>query len=216
MVTFATTQGLAVGSTHVMNTNTSPHGTPKGVSSAPLPESDVVDEQAPDCARLAAWKQTLEGLQHHMPKHDAITRWYEMPCALLELTLEGYVPKAIAFDQIMRSTRGCPVGVEIKHEALDRWIFLSPSLGVDEAPWRVNTFGCDGFHGHSHRASVEEALAEAVSDGFRILDVGALDRVETTEAFRRGNEITEITHQVLSGEISRETYEQKRSAICAA
>ncbi len=94
-------------------------------------------------------------------------------------------PNQIAFVQIMVRHDGNPSGIEFRHHSdAERWSFVLPDAST--AGYRAQFFDTHGFSGHTHFETVEQAVDEMVQRGFRIEDVGALDRVSQNPPWAQG------------------------------
>ena len=99
----------------------------------------------------------------------------------------------IAFVQIMQRYDGNPSGIEYRfHSDNERWAFVLPD--ATQEGFRVQFFDTRGFSGHSHFDDLEAAVDEMVTRGYRIEDVGALDRLSQTPSWAEGMAWLERLH----------------------
>jgi hypothetical protein len=92
-------------------------------------------------------------------------------------------------------------GAILVHERGARWVFLLPDMTV-EGRWRMQRFDERGFSGHGIFDTQQELVEAAVGEGFNTLDPDALDRLQNTPAFQRGNYLTDLVRRVNSKEIT--------------
>lgn len=94
-------------------------------------------------------------------------------------------PAQICFVQIMQRHNGNPNGVEYQHHTdPDRWAFVLED--ASQTGFRVQYFDLNGFSGHTHFEDLPTAVDEMITRGYRIEDVGALDRVSVTTRWAEG------------------------------
>lgn len=94
-------------------------------------------------------------------------------------------------------------GAIVKHEnpTREQWQMVHPDAG-HTGSWRLTTFDLKGFSGHMCFAGKDEAMHEAARNGFYIRDDGALDRLQHTPAFIRGNYVLELLEQINGGKMA--------------
>lgn len=86
-------------------------------------------------------------------------------------------------------------------ESGSRWVFLLPDM-TEPGKWRMQRFDERGFSGHSIFNTQEELVSAAAAEGFFRHDPGALDRLQGTALFQRGNFLTDLVQRVNAREIS--------------
>ena len=95
-------------------------------------------------------------------------------------------------------------GVVLRHRKSERWAFLLPDA-TESGRWRAQYFDTDGFFGHSTRDTEMEIIEEAVGQGFVVRDQSALERLQDTKRFQRGNFVSNLLFQMSTGKITQET-----------
>lgn len=83
----------------------------------------------------------------------------------------------------------------------DAWCMVIPDLD-GEGQWRLQYFDRRGFSGHSVYPDQDKARYEAVMEGFYLRDDEALDRLQETHEFKRGNFATDLIGKINTGEIA--------------
>jgi hypothetical protein len=112
-------------------------------------------------------------------------------------------PIQIAYQKLMSFSNGNPVGIECTSRNRDSWAFILPEVSQSsEYQFRIQSFDQDGFLGHFCYASLEAAINALLSDGYRIIDAGALDRLASTQRWSQGVKRQEIRTIFNSGLIS--------------
>ncbi len=99
-------------------------------------------------------------------------------------------------------------GVVLRHRQSERWAFLLPDA-TESGRWRAQYFDSDGFSGHCTRDTEMEVIKEAVGQGFVIRDQCALDRIQNSKRFQRGNFVSNLLFQLSTGKITRESGESR-------
>ena len=114
---------------------------------------------------------------------------------------EGARCMQVAYQRIMAQYGGKPIGVECRMKHRDSWAFILPEASGGK-PWRIQQFDRDGFIGHLCFDSIPEAIEEMLRMGYKIVDVGALDRVAATDRWARGVRRSGIMQRHQEGLIS--------------
>ena len=109
-------------------------------------------------------------------------------------------PVQIAYQRVMSTFGGLPIGVELKHRSLEAWAFVLPDAAGAKA-WRVQYFDLDGFQTHTAMDGFADAIEEIIVNGYRIPDVGALDRASDTPRWARGMHRLTLIQKHHDGEI---------------
>ena len=125
--------------------------------------------------------------------------------------------RQIAYQCLMAKYDGSPLGVECRNTSRDSWgVVLANVYG--DLPWRIQYFDLDGFSSHHTFATLEEAVEDMLSDGYRIEDVGALDRVSASPRWALGVRRMAIMQRHQEGQIDWQTCiaEMKKLAPQAA
>lgn len=78
------------------------------------------------------------------------------------------------FEEIMSATGGQLDGIQLKKESQDQYVVFTPDA-YTKGRFRYSEFDSNGFFGHCSRDSYEEALKEAISDGYKIEVHGVLE-----------------------------------------
>jgi hypothetical protein len=140
----------------------------------------------------ATWKRILENADELEEKHDGFARH------LREIAR----PIQIAYSKLMRFANGNPIGIECKSGDSNRWGFILPEVSSNEYSFRVQYFDEQGFSGHMCYQSLEKATNALISDGYRVVDSGALDRLASTETWSQGLKRNEVRTRFNRGLIS--------------
>lgn len=119
-------------------------------------------------------------------------------------------PAQIAFQRLMVSYGGEPVGIECRKGDHTQWAFAIPEMSDSGQPWRVQYFDADGFIGHGAYASLTLAIESMIQDGYRTADPGALDRIGATDRWALGVKRATIRQRFQEGQI---TFNQMIDAI---
>lgn len=93
-------------------------------------------------------------------------------------------------------------GVILRHKTDKRWAFMLPDM-TEEGRWRVQYFDEKGFSGHWVRDTQREIVEETTGGGFELRDDEALNRIQNTENFKRGNYVSELIRELNMGKITR-------------
>ncbi|QMI49936.1 hypothetical protein [Burkholderia sp. MBR-1] len=94
-------------------------------------------------------------------------------------------PAQVAFNDLMSSFDGLPIGIECRHISRNAWAFVSLDM-IETGQWRCTYFDETSFSGHMCYATMESAVEEMIQSGYRIIDTGALDRRASTVEWQRG------------------------------
>ncbi|MBG6083035.1 hypothetical protein [Rubrivivax gelatinosus] len=92
-------------------------------------------------------------------------------------------------------------GAILSNNSGTRWVFLLPDM-TTPGKWRLQRFDANGFSGHMIFNSQEELVAEAAREDFITHDPTALDRLQCSPSFQRGNFLTDLVGQVNAGDLS--------------
>ena len=123
-------------------------------------------------------------------------------------------PCQIAYQQLMSSTNGHPEGVECKRTSTDSWAFILPDVNGDKN-WRIQYFDADGFSGHSCFNAINEAAEALIKEGFRSLDIGALDLCSSSLRWAIGVKRSEIRLLFNMDKLSWREMLEKMQAVTA-
>ncbi len=105
-------------------------------------------------------------------------------------------------NDIVNSIGDISDGVILRHKSSARWAFMLPDM-TEPGRWRVQYFDECGFTGHGVRDTQRDIVEDTVREGFTVPDHGALDRLQSTQRFQRGNFIAGLIFQVNLGGMSR-------------
>lgn len=94
-------------------------------------------------------------------------------------------PAQIAFQKLMSSYDGNPVGVECKSETRSAWAFVMPNIAGD-TDWKIQYFDEDGFSGHSCYATIAQAVEEMIVEGYVEINAGILEKIALTDRWALG------------------------------
>lgn len=92
-------------------------------------------------------------------------------------------------------------GVILANRSGARWVFLLPDM-TTYGMWRMQRFDERGFSGHGIYNSHDDLVEAAVTEGFTHPDPGALDRLQGTSLFQRGNYLSDLVRQINASELS--------------
>jgi len=81
----------------------------------------------------------------------------------------------------------------------DAWAIVLPDV---DGGWRIQRFDRDGFVGHMTYDRLDLAVAGAIGEGFVERDDGALDALEHTQEFKRGNFLASVVQQLNARQIT--------------
>lgn len=110
-------------------------------------------------------------------------------------------PVQKVYRQLMEAYGGEPVGIECRDKSSQRWAFVAPETG-EPGQFRVQYFDEDGFTGHYAHSKLEEAVEAMLREGYRRIDVGALDRVAATPRWARGVKVASLRQRCQEGLMS--------------
>jgi len=105
-------------------------------------------------------------------------------------------------NDIVNSIGDISDGVILRHKSSARWAFMLPDM-TEPGRWRVQYFDESGFTGHRVRDTKQDIVEDTVREGFTVPDHEALDRLQSTQRFQRGNFIAGLIFQVNLGGISK-------------
>jgi hypothetical protein len=140
----------------------------------------------------STWKRIIENNDKLSDKNDGFAKH------LREIAR----PIQIAYQRLMAFSNGNPIGVECKSPDSNRWGFILPEVSSNEYTFRVQNFDEHGFSGHMCYESLDKAINALISDGYRVIDSGALDRTSTTKEWSMGVKRSEIRTRYNRGLIS--------------
>jgi len=105
-------------------------------------------------------------------------------------------------EQIIASNGGTAVGVELAFRCPDKTHYCAILEEPDSSGrGRIVYFDAQALHRHQGHASPAEALEQALAHGYRERADGTMDRLATSEAWRRGLAYSELVARYASGEI---------------
>lgn len=96
-----------------------------------------------------------------------------------------------------------PLGLELAFSSRNRWAFISPNPHADGG-FRTTYFDESGFSSHRCHPGTDDALYALVDSGYRIPDLGALDRVASTPQWAKGTAWTARLQAYNRGSLSVE------------
>lgn len=94
-------------------------------------------------------------------------------------------------------------GVILANQGRTRWAFLLPDMTA-AGKWRLQRFDDRGFSGHAIFNTHDDLVDAAISEGYTSADPGALDALQDTPRFQRGNFLTDLIGQVNAGRLTHE------------
>ncbi|AJW47577.1 hypothetical protein DEE91_23770 [Ralstonia pickettii] len=124
----------------------------------------------------------------------------ELDPKFAQVLRESARPAQIAYQKIMGRHEGNPVGVECRAVKREAWAFVLADVSCP-GRFRIQYFDLDGFSGHYVHKTLEEAVEDMVTSGYRQIDTGALDRVAATERWALGVKRSAIMQRHQSGMI---------------
>lgn len=106
------------------------------------------------------------------------------------------------FQQIVASNAGSAVGVELARQAPSGTYYCAILEEPDgSGRGRIVYFDAEALHPHHTCASTSEALAQALAEGYVERADGTMDRLATSEAWRRGFAYGALVRRYARGEI---------------
>ena len=99
-------------------------------------------------------------------------------------------------------------GVILKMDGRDSWAIVMPDV-EGGGKWRMQMFDRRGFVGHRTRNSRDAALDEALQDKYTTRDDGALDEIQDSPEFVRGNFIAGEMMQLNAGKITSAEFDKR-------
>ena len=110
---------------------------------------------------------------------------------------EVAMPRARAYDRIMRESNGDPSGIEFKSEGTGRarYAVVLPDAS-QQGKWRISYFDERGFSSHHVEETRDAAVKSMVSDGFTIESRGTLDELAATREWKLGTDYADIIDQL--------------------
>lgn len=118
----------------------------------------------------------------------------------------------IPFSQIMAEHEGNPSGIEYRQADGERWAFVLPDAS-EPGRFRVQYFDARGFSGHFTHNELVAAVEDMVRSGYRIKDLGALDRLSETNLWAAGIESSDLITKLNMGRIDFNEYATQQQAI---
>jgi hypothetical protein len=118
----------------------------------------------------------------------------------------------VPFSAIMAKYEGNPSGVEYRQEDGQRWAFVLPDAS-EPGRFRVQYFDEKGFSGHYAHNDLVSAVEDMVRSGYRVEDIGALDRLSTTNLWAAGIETSDLITRLNMGKIDFKEYATQQQAI---
>ena len=120
---------------------------------------------------------------------------------------EVAMPRARAYDRIMRESNGDPSGIEFKSEGTgrERYAVVLPDAS-QAGKWRVSYFDERGFSSHHVEPTRDAAVKSMVSDGFTIESKGTLDELAATREWKLGTDYAEIIDRLNRGLITHDEF----------
>lgn len=103
----------------------------------------------------------------------------------------------------------------LRHRDGARWVFILPDVDGG-GRWRVQRFDARGFSGHEVHADREQCLRLSIGEGFTTRDDGALDTLQATHAFQRGNFACDLIRRINCREIDHATADRLLAEFDAA
>lgn len=88
----------------------------------------------------------------------------------------------------------------LRHRDGVRWVFILPDVDGG-GRWRIQRFDARGFSGHEVHADCAQCVRLSIGEGFTTRDDGALDALQGTAAFQRGNYISDLIRRINCREI---------------
>jgi hypothetical protein len=122
-------------------------------------------------------------------------------------------PTQIAFQRLMASHQGEPIGVECRARTRDAWAFVMHEVSSPEYAYRLQYFDLHGFCGHSCYHSLTEAVESMLGEGYQTIDAGALDRCASTDQWKLSTKRLEFRLQFDRGLISYAEMVERMSAV---
>lgn len=150
------------------------------------------------------------------PKHHS---FYQSYLEMMEEARELNCSEARAFAREMRSEKfenawqavrkhcqgdvGQLCGVELYNDTIQQWaaILVDPT---EPSMYRAQYYAANGFHGHACHRTAVTVLDELIREGFRTMDMGALERLSGTPEWAFGSDVAGIMQKVNCGQISFE------------
>ncbi|WP_241023823.1 hypothetical protein [Burkholderia sp. Ac-20365] len=124
-------------------------------------------------------------------------------------------PVQIAYQRLMSTYAGSPVGIECRLGDRRQWCFIVEEMSSAEDKWRIQFFDEDGFVGHGCEKTLEKAVERIVQEGYRTIDPGALDRIASTPRWARGVKVATIRQKHQEGLIDFQQMCTEMKALAA-
>lgn len=106
------------------------------------------------------------------------------------------------FQQIVASNAGSAVGVELARQAPSGTYYCAILEEPDgSGRGRIVYFDAEALHPHRTYASTDAALAEVLAEGYVERADGTMDRLATSEAWRRGFAYSALVGRYARGEL---------------
>ena len=88
----------------------------------------------------------------------------------------------------------------LRHRDGERWVFILPDVDCG-GRWRIQRFDARGFSGHEVHPDCAQCVRLSVREGFTTRDDGALDALQGTASFQRGNYVSDLIRRINCREI---------------
>jgi hypothetical protein len=102
------------------------------------------------------------------------------------------------YRRLMTAYSGEPVGIECRTDSRNAWAFVAQEP-CESGRFRIQYFDEDGFSNHLVYNDLPEAVETMLSEGFRNVDAGALDRVAATPRWARGVKVATLRQKYQEG-----------------
>jgi len=119
---------------------------------------------------------------------------------------------AVSYDLVMRAHGGDPSGVEYRRDDRESWAFVLPDAS-QPGMHRIQYFDQHGFSSHHPCESVAKAADTMVTEGFRVRDDGALDRIGCLASFKRGTEVASLIQLLNRSVITMSEFNERRALL---
>jgi hypothetical protein len=122
------------------------------------------------------------------------------------------LPKQLAYQNLMAAYGGNPVCIECRAPRRQAWAFVLPEVR-DPSRTRLQYFDQDGFSGDSAYDTLKDAVDTMIGEGFRIIDVGALDRIAATPRWARGVKVATLRQACQQGRMTTREFADAVKAL---
>lgn len=111
----------------------------------------------------------------------------------------------MVFSEVYEACNGDPLGMELKSKSREAWVAIMPEMSTPEdGSCRLQYFDAGSFSGHAVFKTTEDALEQAICEGYVELDIGAMDRLSITPRWAKAVEKASYKQLMEAGEISWE------------